>query len=210
MSRSHPSGLAHVKADLSDPAEWQVLGDSFQRELDGWHGDRVVFVHAAGTVDPVAFAAEADIDAYRRNVLLNAASPQVLGAMFLAAVAGLAQARRHMVVMTSGAARSVYPGWTAYGAGKAAVDQWVRNAGAEQAIRGGVQVLAIGPGTVDTPMQAALRASTEEAFPSRRKFTDLHESGRLTSPDEVARRLWGVIQSDVPTGSVLDLRDLPA
>ena len=31
-----------------------------------------------------------------------------------------------------GAAGNVYEGWTSYGAGKAAVDQWVRTAGAEQ------------------------------------------------------------------------------
>lgn len=209
VSRSHPAGLEHLKADLADPGDWELLGASFRRMVAGSGVDRVVFIHAAGRVEPVGFAGEADLEAYQANVLLNAASPQVLGAMFLAAVAGLT-VPRHLVMITSGAAKSVYPGWTAYGAGKAAVDQWVRNAGAEQAIRGGTQILAIAPGTVDTPMQAALRAAEEQDFPSRQKFTDLHAGGKLTPPDEVARRMWGVIQSDIASGSVLDLRDLPA
>lgn len=209
ISRSHPAGIKHVKADLSEPGDWGIVAASFAREVAVFSGERVVFIHAAGTVDPVGFAGEVDTERYARAMVLNAASPAVLGHMFLAATAGL-DARRHLVTLTSGAAKSVYPGWSCYGAGKAAVDQWVRNAGAEQVLRGGAQILAIAPGTVDTPMQAALRATGDADFPSRRKFTDLHAAGKLASPQEVARRIWSVVCSDVATGSVLDLRDLPA
>lgn len=93
------------------------------------------FVHAAGTIDPTGFAVDVNSDAYLRNVLLNSAAPQLLGQLFLAARRSLA-ARRHLVMLTSGAARNVYPGWTLYGAGKAALDQWVRNVGTEQNVRG--------------------------------------------------------------------------
>jgi benzil reductase ((S)-benzoin forming) len=111
-------------------------------------------------------------------------------------------------MLTSGAAKSVYPGWTAYGAGKAAIDQWVRNAGAEQEARGGVRVLAVGPGTVDTAMQGRLRETTESDFPKRQKFVDLHESGGLTDPDEVARDIWALLERGLDNGSVVDLREL--
>jgi benzil reductase ((S)-benzoin forming) len=210
ISRSPAGGTEHLAVDLADPAEWDKVAASFRRELAGFEGDRVVFIHAAGTLEPMGFAGEVDTAAYRRNVLLNAASPQVLGHMFLAAAAGLAGARRHLVVLTSGAARSVYPGWSSYGAAKAAVDQWVRNAGAEQELRGGTQVLAVAPGTVDTGMQALIRSTDADDFPPRQKFLDLHEAGKLTPPAEAAAKTWRLLDAGLANGSVIDLRDLPA
>ncbi|GAC1376093.1 MAG: SDR family oxidoreductase [Actinomycetota bacterium] len=209
---AHPAGepaIEHVEADLAQPAGWAVLSSSFVQELAAQSWDRVVFVHAAGTVEPVGFAGEVESQAYAAQVVLNAAAPQVLGHAFLAAVRGLA-GPRHLTMLTSGAAKSTYPGWSAYGAGKAAVDQWVRNAGAEQLLRGGVQILAIAPGTVDTAMQGALRATAVDDFPSRQKFTDLHAQGKLSAPEDVARRIWAVLDSGLVSGSVIDLRDLPA
>ncbi len=207
VSRRPPPVGEHLEADLADPSSWAAVGASFRRELATFGGDRVVFVHAAGTVEPVGFAGEVDADGYQANVLLNSAAPQVLGQLFLAAAREV-QADRHLVLLTSGAANSVYPGWTSYGAGKAAIDQWVRNAGAEQEIRGGVHVLAVAPGTVATDMQAFLRRTDEADFPSRKKFVDLHEQGQLSSSDDVARNVWSLLGRELENGSVVDLRRL--
>lgn len=208
ISRSAPDGVEHLAADLADPSTWSVVGAGFRHELARFDGDRVAFVHAAGTLDPIGYAGEVDDAAYTSNVLLNSASSQVLGHLFLAAARHL-RVPRHLLVLTSGAATSVYRGWSSYGAGKAAVDQWVRAVGAEQGA-GGVQVLAVGPGTVDTAMQARIRATSEDAFPNRKKFVDLHESGALTDPERVAADLWAVLDAGLANGSVVDLRTLPS
>ena len=212
ISRRPPAGAEHLRADLADPSEWGIVGSSFSHELAGFDGERAAFIHAGGTLDPIGFAGEVDTGAYTENVLLNSAAPQVLGHLFLAAAARVPAAgtARHLVMLTSGAAKSVYPGWSSYGAAKAAVDQWVRNVGAEQSIRGGVQVLAVAPGTVDTEMQAQLRATSPEDFPNRQKFLDLHAAGKLTDADVVARDMWRLLDAGLENGSVVDLRNLPA
>ena len=209
ISRSGADGLDHVEADLSEPEAWAAVAQSFERELEGFSGDVVVFVHAAGMIDPIGYAGEVDSDTYTRNVVLNSAAPQALGHAFLSAVAQV-DARRHIVMLTSGAAQSVYPGWSSYGAGKAAVDQWVRNVGAEQDDRGGVQVVSITPGTVDTGMQERIRETSEEDFPKRSKFVDLHEQGKLEDPGRVAQQIWELLDRDLDNGSVVDLRELAA
>src|SRR5207248_5614345 len=163
----------------------------FRREMKGFDGETLVFIHAAGTVEPMGFAAEVDSAAHQRNVLLNSAAPLVLGQMFLAAAQSV-DARRYLVMLTSGAAKTVYPGWASYGAGKAAIDQWVRNVGAEQAQRGGVQVLSVAPGTVDTAFQQQVRGTLEMDFPSRQKFLDLYKQGKLSDPQDVARQVWAL------------------
>lgn len=210
ISRSgRAPGTEHVPADLADPAAWAAVEEHFVAVAGAFDGHRVVFVHNAGVIAPVGYAGEVDSHAYRRNVLLNAAAPAALGHAFLRAVTPL-DVRADLVMLTSGAASSVYEGWTGYCAGKAAVDMWVRTAGAEQASRrGNCRVVAVAPGVVDTGMQQTIREDVDRRdFPRLDKFIDLHASGQLADPVEAARGIWSVLDRDVGNGAVVDLREL--
>lgn len=210
VSRSGPPGIdrevAHLAADLADPASWSRVVAGLDDEIASADHDRVVLLHAAGTLEPIGFAGEVDLEPYARNVLLNAAAGQVLGAGFLAAVRSLTGVRRELVLISSGAARRAYPGWSTYGAGKAALDHWARAAAAEQAERGGTRVVAVAPGVVATPMQAHIRATDPADFPNVDRFHELHETGALADPDEVARRLWALLD-EPDLDPVVDLRE---
>lgn len=208
ISRRGAAAFETCQADLSDPAGWRAAADLFDRDIPGFEGERVVFAHAAGTLEPMGFAGEVDAEAYCRQVLLNSAAPQILGDAFLRA-AGRTEARCHLVMISSGAARSIYEGWSAYGAGKAAVDHWVRIAGAEQERRGGrCRVISVAPGVVATAMQGQIRSMTESHFPQVEKFRGLHRDGELRDPEGVAREIWSLLDRDLENGVVLDLRDL--
>jgi benzil reductase ((S)-benzoin forming) len=208
VSRSGPPPEAdeHLTADLADPASWAVVGAAFERFATRTDLERIVLIHNAGTLEPIGFAGEVDADAYTANVLLNSAAPQVLGHRFLAAVQEL-DLRRELVQLSSGAARTAYPGWSSDGAAKAAVDQWVRSVGEEQQRRGGVRVLSIAPGVVATGMQELIRTTDERDLPNVARFHELHDQGQLEDPDDVAARLWRLLdEDDDASGSVLDLR----
>jgi NAD(P)-dependent dehydrogenase (short-subunit alcohol dehydrogenase family) len=208
VSRRGAAGSTPLRADLAKPSEWPRVAELFLRELDGFSGERAVFAHAAGTLAPIGFAGEQDAAAYTAAVLLNAAAPQVLGDAFLRAVRG-ARTPCHLVMIGSGAARNVYPGWSSYGAGKAAVDQWVRTVGAEQELRGGrCRVLSVSPGLVATPMQAEIRSTPPDRFPGQKRFVEAFESGELRDPLRVAREIWSLLDRGLANGSVVDLRDL--
>lgn len=205
-------GAEHLPADLADPSSWAAVAEHLLARLAIPGVDRAVFVHSAGTLDPIGFAGAVDTGAYTRNVLLNAAAPQALGHAFLRAVADF-EGRAHLWLLSSGAARTPYPGWSSYGAAKAGVDQWVRAVGEEQKARAeegrpSCQVLAVAPGAVATPMQERIRATDPVDFPSVGKFAGLHERGELRSPKETATALWKLLDRDLPTGSVVDLRTL--
>lgn len=208
ISRSGPSddSISHIAADLSDPTSWPEVGAAMARMMEASDPGRAMLIHAAGTLNPIGFVGEVDGDAYASNVVLNSASGQVLGHFFLEAVRD--RAGDHLVVMiSSGAATSVYPGWSSYGASKAALDHWVRHVGAEQRVRGGARALAIAPGVIATSMQSQIRDTPETDFPKVDRFHELHEQGRLASPEEAAAKVWRAIESDVETGSVVDVRD---
>lgn len=209
ISRSGAEGVEHLEADLANPTGWQRVAESFLSELGAFDGSRAVFVHCAGTLRPMGFAGEVDPTAYARQVLLNSVSPQVLGDAFIRAVSDREELESHLVMISSGAATSVYEGWSAYGAGKAALDQWVRVAGAERARRGsGCRVVAVAPGVVETPMQEQIRQMDAEDFPQVERFVGLHERGELRTPEDAARGIWGLFDRELDNGSVVDLRDL--
>jgi benzil reductase ((S)-benzoin forming) len=205
ISRRALAGYEHHEADLSDPAAWREVADLFAREIVDFAGERVVFVHSAGTLQPIGFAGEVSTKDYARQVLLNSASPQVLGDAFLRAVRET-HAECHVVMISSGAAFTVFEGWSAYCAGKAALDQWVRTAGAEQARRGNrCRLLAVAPGIVETAMQAEIRAASSGDFPSVETFAELHEKGQTREPEEAAREIWSLLERDLENGAVVDL-----
>lgn len=206
FARGSAPGAENVAVDLADPASWPRVASVFDASLHDFAGDRVVFIHAAGTLTPIRFAGEGDVAATTRNVLLNSAAPQVLGDALLRALAQT-NAPADLLFIGSGASRSIYEGWSGYCAGKAATDQWTRVVGAEQARRGARRrVLCVAPGVVATAMQQEIRETPERDFPEVARFQALHDDGVLRAPADVARELWALLDRDLPNGSVLDLR----
>ena len=209
VSRREAADVApgFLEADLADPASWARVGDVLDAVATEREWQRITLLQAAGTVAPIGFAGEVDPAAYQANLLLNAAAPLALGHRFLGAVSHL-RCRRELVIVSSGAARTDYPGWSAYGAAKAAVDRWVSTVGAEQLLRGGVKVLSLTPGVVATGMQEPIREADERDFPQVERFRRLHAEGELLDPADVARAMWSALDDDdVESGALLDLRD---
>lgn len=207
FARRSAPGSEHVEVDLADSAQWQHVAAVFESALRDFAGDRVVLVHAAGTLTPIRFAGEGDAADYQRNVLLNSAAPQVLGDALLRALRAT-KAPADLLFIGSGASKSVYEGWSGYCAGKAAVDHWTRTVGAEQARRDARRrILCVAPGVVATPMQAEIRETPPRDFPEVARFIALHDDGALREPIAVARELWAVLDRDLPNGSVLDVRN---
>lgn len=203
-------GTEHLPADLADPAAWSAVAAHFRVRLSDFAGGHVALVHAASALAPIGFSGEVDHKAYRTTVMLDAAAPPVLGDAFLNALetSGF-PGTADLVFISSGAAQRPTEGWSAYCAGKAAQDMWVRTAGAEQARRGrGRRLLAIAPGVVATTMQEQIRASNEHDFPDIERFRRLHEEGQLLDPLDSAKRVWAVVTSDAESGAVVDTRDL--
>lgn len=205
VSRREGPGIFH-SADLSDPTSWSTVVDWMEQTVASSAADWIGFAHCAATLAPIGPAADVDLEAYARNVLLNSAAPQVLGAGFL----GFMKRRNlggSLLHISSGAATTAYPGWTSYGAAKAAVAQWTRTAGLEST--GHVKVMCVAPGVVATAMQALIRSTAPERFPKVERFRDLRDEGKLADPDDVGARLWDVMCADhIESGAVLDLRNL--
>ncbi len=214
----------HLAADLAKPEAWGEVASWIAGLIAEQTWNRVTLIHNAGTLDPIGFAGEVDHDAYLTNVLLNSASAQVLGDRFIASInrastASGSNISAMLMMISSGAGKNPYPGWTSYCAGKAATDMWCRAAGLEQEMRGSaISVVSMAPGVVATDMQAMIRNQDETAFPNVARFHEMHDGGALGDPAEVGATIFELAQqscdgttfrgTQLTNGAVLDIRDL--
>ena len=103
---------------------------------------------------------------------------------------------RRILAISSGAARNPVQGWSAYCAGKAGLDMFIRSVNAEYAglpAERAVRAVALAPGVVDTGMQEVIRGAD---FAQVQRFRDLKSNDQLASPDDVAQRIAAYLERD--------------
>jgi NAD(P)-dependent dehydrogenase (short-subunit alcohol dehydrogenase family) len=177
------AGRHHVlalSADVRDSADIEGFGAAAAERF----GRIDLWVNNAGVIEPIGKLADVDPGMVAHQISVN-----VIGV-----ANGTRTFARHvrrrpgggvLVNITSGAATTVYPGWAAYCASKAAVDRLTAVV-AEEERDHGLRAYGVAPGMVDTGMQALVRASTPEAFPAVERFLEAKRSGRFNTPGWVA------------------------
>ncbi|AJC21635.1 SDR family oxidoreductase [Pandoraea pulmonicola] len=186
--------LEQIPVDLSDADAAARVAERVCAALPRDAG-RYLLINNAGTVNPVANSAVLDdAGAIGAAFTLNVTSVMLLTSRFLAATQGLA-AQRQIVNISSGAGRNPNAGWAVYCSTKAALDMYTRVVNAEHREHG-VRAVSLAPGVVDTGMQETIRSSSVESFPALARFQDLKASGKLSSPEDVARRILALAERD--------------
>lgn len=197
-----------IAADLSTASGVQTVAAALH-ELAIKPRTRCYLIHNAGTLDPMAFAGQwQDPTWVARSIALNVSAPMQLTDAFLRATVDIPD--RRLLFISSGAAHHPYPGWSVYGASKAALDQFARTVALEQImVQEGARVCALAPGVIDTDMQKQIRAADSQQFPQRERFVSLKQEGRLQSPAEAAQRVAAWLHhAAFGETAVLDLRDI--
>ncbi|UUX49684.1 SDR family oxidoreductase [Nisaea acidiphila] len=199
------SGLEQVALDLGDPAALEAWLDS--GELAGFleHTESAILVNNAGIVEPIAPLGRQGAAAIARAVTVNVSAALVLADAFVTASEDVAD--RRLVHISSGAGRHAYSGWSVYCATKAALDHHARGVAADTIA--GLKVESLAPGTVDTGMQATIRATSEEDFSHRERFVGLKESGALGDPETVGAKIVAhVTSTSFGAELVTDIREM--
>jgi NAD(P)-dependent dehydrogenase (short-subunit alcohol dehydrogenase family) len=176
--------------------------DRFCADVAARLGAIDLWINNAGVLEPIKPLVDAGAVEWARHIEIN-----VLGVAW-----GSAAFCRHrravgpggtLVNISSGAGRKGYFGWSAYCAGKAAVDRMSECLALEEA-SAGTRVLSVAPGIVETRMQEQIRASSPADFPEVGRFAKMKEEDRFSSPAWVAARLLELVfDRTPPTGEVL-------
>ena len=174
------------QVDVSDAA----AVDRFAAEVEARLGRIDLWINNAGVLTPMAPMRRAEVAEWDRHLQINVAGVFHGARAYVQHLRRLGDAGRGgiLVNISSGAARKPYEGWSAYCAGKAAVDMLTRCIALEEAAIG-LRAHAVAPGIVDTRMQEQIRASTPDDFPEKARFVQLARDGKFSSPTWVAARL---------------------
>ena len=164
--------------------------------------ERLWLFNNAGTVVPSAPLGTQDDEQIALTVNLNITAPLLLSN------AVVAEARRpdnvNIVHIGSGAGRKAYPGWSIYGASKAALDRHAASAANEER---GVRIVSLAPGTVDTAMQEGMRRDPH--FPLREHFAKIHADGGLQNANDTALKILAYCLSEqFGREAIVDIRSI--
>lgn len=201
------AAVQDLRCDLSTLAGQQEAAAAIAARLAEGRWTRAVLINNAGMVEPVGPVERLGAEDIARSVALNLAAPLVLMQAFLAHSGAIES--RHIINISSGAARRPVTGWAAYCATKAGLDMATRVALAEAERAGrGVHATSLAPGVVDTAMQSVIRGARAEDFPDVADFRNLKEQGLLQSAEAVALRIIELERSGKLPDGLADLRQL--
>ena len=209
LSRTKPQGrCVHKPVDLSRPEILSEVMTSIFKETDFSGVSSVTLINNAGTLPPIGPVEGLDQGEMIFNASINFMSPILLTSLFLREFQEFPGDKR-VVNISSGAAMTPYEGWSLYCASKAGLEQFARCVAKEQErANSGVLIINFNPGVMDTDMQVIIRETSDEQFPARQRFVDLHKNQVLMDPDIVAACLFrGLDAGDLVSGETYGLAD---
>jgi NAD(P)-dependent dehydrogenase (short-subunit alcohol dehydrogenase family) len=196
-----------IPTDVSDPASVDLLAMQALRAA----GRIDILINNAGVIAPIGMTWEVPPLIWQRNVDINLIGPflcthAVLPHMIHQPPHG--HVRGKIINVSSGAAVSPVPGWSAYSAAKAGVDQFTRVLAAEVKDHN-ITVNGVWPGIVDTHMQSEIRRVSPDRFPEQNRFEGYYQMDQLRSPVEVAQLLLWLASpfADDMTGQIVRIDD---
>lgn len=202
LAAAYPHTLQEIPCDLANPVAVLALthGTPFRRFCA--EAECLWLFNNAGTVAPSAPLGSQDDEQIVPAVNLNITAPLLLSN------AVVAEARRtdavSIVHIGSGAGRKAYPGWSIYGASKAALDRHAASAANEGR---GVRIVSLAPGTIDTAMQEGMRRDPH--FPLRDHFAKIHADGGLQNAGDTALKILAYCLGDqFGREAIVDIRNI--
>lgn len=139
---------------------------------------------------------------------VNLTAPLILSSLFIKQTKGW-DCKKKILNISSGAAINPYESWSMYCASKAGLDMITKVISKEQKnVKNGVKVVSIYPGIVDTDMQTKTRNTPPENFKSVQRFIDFYEHGELTTPKQVAEKIYHLdVTKKLKNGRIVDVRN---
>jgi len=192
LAKRFGATLQQVQLDLTDSSaivRWLETGEIsrlFER------GTTALLVNNAGVLQPIGPLQLQDAPSIARAVAVNVGAALMLSAALVQAT--LRANERRILHISSGAGRKAYAGWSVYCATKAALDHHARAVAVDRTP--GLRICSLAPGTIDTDMQAEIRASTDERFPDRERFVAMKRDKRLKNPADTGRAVVDFLLSD--------------
>jgi len=147
-----------------------------------------MLINNAGVIGPLKRIMDQQSNQIQEVMTVNALVPMLLCQKFLQEIP--VKKRTAILNISSGAANRAIPSWATYCASKIALDRFSESIYLEELeMSRHLKVYSIAPGVIDTPMQQAIRSTSERDFSDVAKFQGMLENKQLLAPNEVAKKI---------------------
>ncbi|MBS1516861.1 MAG: SDR family NAD(P)-dependent oxidoreductase [Bacteroidetes bacterium] len=151
----------------------------------------IILVNNAAAASQTKHLGKRDQDLIIDDYSVNIISPALLMNNFLQRYQN-ENCKRIVLNISSGAGKRAIEAWSTYCSSKAALEMISEVSNLEQRLKypdNPVYIFAVGPGVVDTNMQAELRKISPEDFSLVGQFIEFKEKGQLSDPKDTAEKL---------------------
>lgn len=183
-----PSGdeVLSVRLDVRD--EESVI--DFASRVEKRFGSIDLWINNAGVLEPIKPLRELGLDEFREHIEINLIGLFLCSRTYVRHLRGR-DAEGVLINISSGAAAHGYAGWSAYCAGKSAVDRLTECVELEEC-ESGLRAYAVAPGVIDTDMQTLIRECSPADFPEVERFREMKRDDSYNTPGFVARQLLAI------------------
>lgn len=197
------------QCDLSKVEMIETTIKEIFSHLDKNNTKILTLINNAGDLGTVNTIENLNPEEINYTISVNLTAPLVLSSLFI----NLSKdwdCKKRIYNISSGAAINPYESWSMYCSSKAGLDMMTKVISKEQKeIKNGVKIASIYPGIVDTDMQAEARNTAPENFKSVQRFIDFHENGELSTPEQVAEKIYYLdVTGEFKNGRILDIRNI--
>jgi len=208
-ARSEPAaagpGALTAAVDVTDAEAMMAFAHRVAAEL----GPPDLWINNAGVLEPIVAQRDLDPAALARHLAVNVGGV-LIGTQAYLAVLDAHDHRGVLANISSGASLAGRAGWSAYCAGKAAVDRLTETVAIEEPGRLRA-AWSVAPGLVDTAMQELIRSQPEERFPSVEWFRERKRAGAFNEPWWVAQAIaeWSFGPGEQPANGIARVPEQP-
>ncbi|WP_105619606.1 (S)-benzoin forming benzil reductase [Vallitalea okinawensis] len=200
--------LNYYIQDLQDHNGLQYTFKEIVNKIDMNQAKSITLINNAAMIHPIKRVESCTYTEIDQHLAVNLGAPMMLSSMFID-FTKKADVRKRIINITSGAANKPFYGWSNYCSGKAALDMFTKCVAEEQKNTvNPVHILGFSPGIMDTTMQQQIRNVEEENFIRVEEFKNFKEQELLRTPEFVAKQLILLMQQDITSGSVVDIKEL--
>ncbi len=198
----------HLSFDLTDTSRITQIMEKVSEIVDNQSVDFVCLVNNASAVEPLKSIEKCPLTEIESHVRIGLIVPMLLTSMFIQKFSD-AEIGKKVVFISSGAAFTAVPGASIYCSSKAGINMFAQCIGLEQKNKEyGFEVVAIGPGMVDTSLQEAFRSKTSEEFASVGYFKQAFEAGKLQEPGRVAEKIYTILENKCEQGKYVSVGEV--
>jgi benzil reductase ((S)-benzoin forming) len=167
---------------------------------------RIHLINNAGWIGEIKPIGRLGVKKLKVQVNVNLLAPMYLTNAFIAAYRD-ATSKKIVCNISSGAASKPVEGWGGYCSTKAALAMFTQVADKESNDPA-FKFYSLAPGIVDTPMQGDIRSTELADFPDQGKFLAYKNNGDLSTPEEVASKIFYLLENDAEFDDVIqDVRN---